>query len=398
MRTRARGFSLVELLITMLILLVIGAAVLTAFWVFWGAYYTNRDHTDAREEMEYAFQILGADITNVGLGMPNNKRGDGDFSEAFRGSGNPALGNSPVMWIMGERGKAWGGPIMLRWHPEDDATDYGNEDRKVRETVAYGDRQVYVGNELFYTLSVPVAVTDGAEPSVLKVGDGRTGRFQRGDIAVFTPLQENGVRALVDFNDGGRPAGIVAGNDTQRSVRSWLAIPGLNVPLLVEGWIDDVGVSEGNPAPSSPNNSLTLRLAPWSGVNLAGVLGGYEELRAVKSVRVFRNARGELVQEVFGDDYEPGGDAPTSPSSYTQVIANGVSGVVFVFDPVGRTLEMHLATRGYEGEPATGGAGGVQPPAWPVTGDASVNGKIALPDEDLGRRILTGSRIWRIRN
>ena len=378
--TRRRGFSVIELLTAVMIFVILGGAVITSFWLFWNAYYSDRDYVTAREEIEYAFQILGRDVTNISVGMPNNRSTSGDFSESFRGSdsmaGNPGDSDYPIMFYMGEQNAAWGGPIAMT----SDNTDW------VTETVKYSNTDVYAGAEMVYATGIPVWGEHNGMRSVLKVDATNSNRYVSGNTNItFTLQQDNGVRQLQDHREDRREAGVRIGptNDP----RSWMLLPGLQLPLLVTGL--DIGA-----------NTVTAQIAPHSKLSLAGTLGGFEEIYLIKAARVFVNENHQLVQEIFGEDISNFGNGTieTSSTSTVRILAENIAGVAFFFDPAGRTLTMHIAAFGSQLDPTGGGAGGVQPAGWPLTDDSTVNSRISLPTELLNRRIVLGSRVWRIRN
>ncbi|MDR1874799.1 MAG: type II secretion system GspH family protein, partial [Synergistaceae bacterium] len=151
---RRRAFSFPELLISMIILGILGGSLVTALWIFWGTYWQDEDYIEARSNIERIFQFLTPEITNVGLGMPNNRSRTGSFTAAFEGQGS----NDPIMAQMGDPTRAdgtWGGPITLASDPND-YTSAG----KVTALVSDPDhgRNVYVGPVLYYTWAVPTGV------------------------------------------------------------------------------------------------------------------------------------------------------------------------------------------------------------------------------------------------
>ena len=378
--TRRLGFSVIELMTAVMIFVILGGAIITSFWLFWNTYYSDRDYVNAREEIEYAFQVLGRDVTNISVGMPNNRSTSGDFSESFRGSdpaaGNPGDGDYPIMFYMGEQNTAWGGPIAMT----SDNTDW------VTETVKYSGTDVYAGAEMVYVAGIPAWGEHNGVRSVLKVDATNSDRYVSSNTDItFTLQQDNGVRQLQDYREEGRAAGVRAAS--ANDPRSWMLLPGLQLPLLVTGL--DTGA-----------NTLTARIAPYSKLSRAGTLGGFEEIYLVKAARVFVNENRQLVQEIFGEDIGNfgSGTAEASPTSTVRILAENIARVAFFFDPAGRTLTMHIAAFGSQLDPTGGGAGGVQPTGWPLTDDSTVNSRISLPTELLNRRIVLGSRVWRIRN
>lgn len=395
-RKRAlEGVTLVEVLITLLILAAFGGVAVAALWMFIGGYSQSSDYVTARQELEMAFQRVGDEITNIALGMPNNRQGDGDFAESFRAASSPES-RSPVMGMMGRMGEAWGGPLTLRLHPDDDAPDYANESLIVKKTLSYGSANVYVGDELLYAWAVPATIGSGRDAARIKVGNQQVGEFSQGDARVFTVDQPGALQALADFRYKYRPAGIVAGNGTPVSPRSWIVFPGLHVPLLIEGWRDAAGNTRGGPEATSGVNTLTLRMAPGSRIKFNSFLSGFEEIHLVQACRIYVNKEGDLVQETYNGDYRTTGKAPNAAGSHVDTLAHNVANVCFMFEPEGRLLTMYLAVRGGDADPIGGGGGA--PSGWPSVPDPETNSKIRLPVDDSSRRVLIGSRTWRIRN
>ena len=388
---RSKGFSIIEFMVAMMVLFLIGGTALISFWVFWGAHQMDSDYVQAREEIEYAFQVLGRDFTNISLGMPNNREGNGNFSEAFRGIDED---NSPIMFFMGEDGADWGGPILLRWHPASNMPEYFDSGRirhAVTETVNHGGNDVFIGDELIYTAAIPAtSLTPGTSVtgSILKVNAPTPAPNNeeplQGILFTFPLIQTNGVTDLNNYTDEGRPAAIINDSLSQRNPRSWVTFPGLALPLLVRGW-------------NTGSNTLQLVVAPHSRkANLPhGGISGFEEIYLVKAARVFVNGRNQLVQEIYGDDFNDSPALETAASSFVRILAENIAGVVFMFDPAGRTLTMHIAAMGVSPRPATGAAV-VQPPNWPIVSEDANNS--LLSDDALERRIVVGNRTWRIRN
>ncbi|MDR3230695.1 MAG: type II secretion system GspH family protein, partial [Synergistaceae bacterium] len=103
-----RAFSLVEVIISLLIMSIMGAAVVGSLWWVSSVFSQTEDYTAAYQEIESVFQVVGGQITNAGLGMPNNKGEGGSFAESFRSPGSP-----PIMSLLGNKEEAWGGPVTI---------------------------------------------------------------------------------------------------------------------------------------------------------------------------------------------------------------------------------------------------------------------------------------------
>lgn len=364
-----RGFTLVELLITIVISVIIGGVAVTALWLFLGTYTQSNEYAVAREELEFAYQMMGKEITNIAHGLPNNKSDEndkkGDFSESFKG--NPTINSHPVMYYMGELGEPWGGPILLLKSGD-----------KVEDTDDLDDdTEVYAGNEIYYTWSMPVTIKKGTETVNLKVSEQHDGTFTSGFPGkTFTLLQDDGVDYLVNYKFRGEDAGVLLGDTSQRNPRSWVTFPGLHVPMLVTNL-------------NSAANTITLAMAPYSSMSFTGFLAGLEDVCIIRTSHVYVNERHELIHElVFDGSYDGSSYTPTSVSR--MVLANNVVGACFTFDRKGRALTAYLAIKCDERNSKA--ATGAQPIGWPNLAD------FRLDPDDLNYRIVMESRTWRIRN
>ena len=138
---RQRAFSLTEILIAVIVVAIVGGALVSAFFSFSLSYSHTEDYTTAREEIENALGALSSQLSNAGLGMPNNRDDKGSFAVAFAKGDNVTV--APVMSLMGKKGEAWGGPITVA---TDDLPD------GAVKTLNSG---YYSGSELYYAWAVP---------------------------------------------------------------------------------------------------------------------------------------------------------------------------------------------------------------------------------------------------
>jgi hypothetical protein len=398
---RLRAFTFLELLISMIIMGILGAVVLTSLYIFYGMFFQTRDYAGGRGDIEYVFQWLGREITNVSLGMPNNRRREGSFAEAFTGIG----GSDPVMAYMGKISEDWGGPITLASFdpvspPRSPAllgpmSSSGTMVDSPRLDLD-SSGNVYVGPQLYYAWAFPftmetskhfikvgnpnssdVIITDASrEAGVIEgiVSGDVSAMYWNGNSVpslTFHFALPNAVQRLQNFTLDGQNVSLQVSNG--RDVRSWVIFPTLRVPMLVRG------ISPG----STGTQTLALRMAPGSStaMPLEGLLGGFEEVYGVRVARLYVDQNRRLVQEVFGSDFTDG------DTSRINILAYNVAGMYFRFDVRNRLLTMYLAMRGEELDSAARGT----PPAWP---------SFAAPfsEADKRFRIITQSMTWRIRN
>lgn len=347
---RRRAFTLTEVLIAIIVVAIVGGSVISALSSFFLSYAHTEDYTVAREEIENAFQTLSVQIGNAGLGMPNNREGKGSFAMAFAAADGSAKPRASVMSLMGEKGKAWGGPVTVA------KGDIAEESKRVTVPDADGS---YSGPELYYAWSVP------SGELIRSVQNRKMGKPQVvSDFMHYDVLSEDTgywsgeTLQLKPLKTGGGPM-------VSRDV--WVVLPSFGAPL----WVRD-----------SLSSHIDVSVAPGSvkqKVLLGGIILGFEEVHRVRAARL-RVDSGNLVQDLY--------DAPPQARpSRTRVLAHNVVGTWFRFNPETRILQFSLAVRGLNADAR--GASGRRPLGWP-------NG---APDiEDKQHRILVESMTWRIRN
>jgi hypothetical protein len=348
---------------------ILGAVVLTTLWVLFGGYFQNQDRVTARGEIEYVFQKIGKEITNVSLGMPNNRLRIGTFADSFRSS---LPQHHPVMGHMGTSGASWGGPVTVAsFDPVSELRNFG---KMVTDPVSPGSL-IYVGPQVYYAWAELIVGQEGGVRFPLKVLPPEDGNidFEKGEVKRFRFAFPNSAAKAQNFtlNDG-RSMGLVAAmsDEGTKDMRSWVTFPTLRIPMLVR----DINVVD---------NTIDLQLAPYCTSSLQGILGGYEELYTVQACRLYVNERRELVQEIFGANYMSSAETANT----VNILTHNVAGMFFRFDQENRLLTMYLAIMGEEVVPAdVGGAA-----AWPPFASP-------LPPEASRRRVEAQSITWRIRN
>ncbi|MDR3264484.1 MAG: prepilin-type N-terminal cleavage/methylation domain-containing protein [Synergistaceae bacterium] len=357
-----RAFSLVEVMIAVFIMSILGSVATGVLWFAIGMFSQLDDYTSANMEMEFALQKLSREFTLIGLGMPNNRGGQGSFAAAFAYPANP-----PIMSLMGASGDLWGGPVSITAsNPENatyDATTLNGAGTRVNSPRFGPGAAACVGPELYYVWGVPTGVKGRYNP-------GRKERGEKIEVRlVSSPSPGSAVAFLRNFRHDGRMIGLQESASPGRDPATWFVFPTLRVPLLLDEVSGDI---------------LLATLAPKASRNMQGMLTGLDEIHLIQAARLFRNERDELVQIVFGSDYA---DASTGVRN---VLAHNVVGLQFVYNPVSRALTMYIASRGNERDNLTRTGTG-QPSVWPSWLPRLASG-------DLAYRISVKSVTWRIRN
>lgn len=349
----------------MLIIGILGGVAITALWFFFGISSQTEDYAYGRQEIENAFQIIGRDITNAGLGMPNNRSERGTFTAAFRGrSGN----NPPLaLWGAPDAPNAWGGPVILgNRNNNPDGNPLTPTNVQVMTTTDVDSEDVYIGPELYFAWAVPTGV---------RVNDQETGLVSSDTTVTFQLLQPADMTRLVDFSYDRRAAGILpAGSPTaDGNLRAWILFPSFRIPMLITA--RDVGA-----------NTITVEVAPESSTRptdplfMRAFLGGYEEVHVPQACRIF--VRDDELRQQF---YE------SNSNTSTRVLARGIAGVFFKYNPKMRLVTMYIAAKGRDPIPVGKQAPGL-PDRWPSFAASAISAA------DQRYRLLVESITWRIRN
>jgi prepilin-type N-terminal cleavage/methylation domain-containing protein len=347
-----RAFSFVELLIAIIVVAILGSTVVSALWTIFGMISQTSDYMEGRKEIEFIAQAIGREISNVGLAMPNNRKEEGSFAASFHGETS-----SPIMAIMGKNGEAWGGPITLGSR---NPTNVYTVNFMVKTLTTAGGRSFYQGPELYYAWSVPTEIKV-RYPDAVNGGKIK----ERGSTLALEILESTGLSVLRDFKYGFRNIGI-AENDA-RNPSSWILLPTSRIPLLIE-----------RAETGGEKDRLIVKVAPGSPITMSGPFTGLDEVCLPQVARLYRSEEGELVQLVFGSDYE------NNSTTTRNVLAHNIAGLHFTYDPQLRLLSMYIAARGEEGNLHNV----VSTDVWP-----SFAGE--LPRD---RRLVVNRIDWRIRN
>lgn len=350
---RRRAFTLTEILIAVIVVGIVGGSVIAALSSFFLSYAHTEDYTVAREEIENAFQMLSAQIGNAGLGMPNNREGQGSFAVAFSASGSAP--KASVMSLMGKKGEGWGGPVTVA------KGDIAEEANRVTAPDADGN---YSGSELYYAWSAPsgtlIQSVRNKTMSKPKKAPHPQPQYEHYDILSEDMGYWTGEEVhLKPLKPGG---GALASKD------AWIALPSFGAPLWVKESTPGQVIAQVAPGAVTPK------------VLLGGMILGYEEVHRVRAARL-RVDSGNLIQELFDTP-------PQAAPSRTRVLARHVVGTWFRFNPETRILQFSLAVRGLNATDARI-ASGKRPPGWPD----------GAPDiEDEQHRIMVENMTWRVRN
>jgi type II secretory pathway pseudopilin PulG len=357
-----RAFSLVEVLIASIVMGAVGIAMLASLWMMSGLFAQTEEYSAAQQAIETAFHAVGPQIGNAGLGMPNNKEGQGSFAESFYSPLTP-----PVMAMMGADSQDWGGPVTLATSPDLKPSSF-----VTAKTTLPDGQTVYGGAVLYYAWSIPTGVRVRAVEfpgKEIAQGDEVKLQFADGDVGI-----------LESFRYEGREVGISEKNSpaaSHASTRRWITFPTARVPFWLSGW-DNGGASRAGG--SGQVNSAIAVMAPESRMVFNRLLSRYEEVHLVQACRLYLQGD-ELIQEFFDTGVQ-------SSDLARKVLAQGIVGLYFTFDPEKRLVTMYVAARGdnprFSGDSAS-------PANWPGFAPP-------LPAEARKYRTLTGSMRWRVRN
>lgn len=372
------AFSLIELLISIVILAILGGTVVQALNVMLSSFRHNDDYVTARYEIGFAFDALKPQFANIGLGMPNNAAQRGSFSSSFASS---AGNTGSIMSYMGAKNQDWGGPVTVAKKGAHSAGISNLSNNFVKMTVKDSNNaDVYVGNELFYSWAVP---TGEKIASSTEIGEVENDEKHIEMKLVNHDTSDGGaVSRLVNFQYDGRNIGI-SNTNRNTSSRAWFVLPSFRVPFLIE---EDVG---GDNAIDNIENKLKVQVSPFSkalyGISLGGSLNAYDEIHLVQTACIFAE-NGVLKQRIYD-----------TPSVYTdKVIASNIIDVCFTFEPAKRILNMYIAARGNSrGDMSNSEIAKTADTYWPSFQSAP---PLNLSSEDAGSRVLIESLTWRIKN
>ena len=358
-----RGFSLMEVLASLLVMAVLGIAVVTSLWVLGIFFMETEEYSAAQQEIEAAFQVIESQIGNAGLGMPNNKEGKGSFAEAFYSATTP-----PVMALMGAKSEDWGGPITLAVAPDLKPDSFVTQ----KINLPNGQR-VYAGPVLYYAWSLPTGVRIRAVEFLGKEIE------QGGQVKL--QFADGDVEILEAFQHGGRAVGISEKNSpaaSKASTRRWITFPTVRVPFWLNGW-DNGGIARAGGSDGQVNGAVAF-MAPESQTHFNRALFPYEEVHLVQVCRLYLK-NGELIQEFFDTGLQ-------ADQRVSNVIARGIVGLYFTFNPETRLVTLYIAARG-SALRASGDS--AAPLDWPAFAPP-------LSASDQRYPIVTSVMRWRIRN
>lgn len=207
MRKR-RGFTLTELLISILITGIVMSAVLTLFFSVFKSYEFHQDIMEAKQRGQIALAAIEPLVLNAALGMPVSTS---DFQSAFSGLN---------ILFPDDADKQFAGPVQL-------ADDSGKRKTVPDVSGAYKDK--ITGSQLWVVYGVPSGYGNS--------NNGIT-EFNQGD-------QEDIVLAPDTFDSLKNGLSNVVNN-----FKSWITFPGNKYPLLITSDPGDL---------SSVNNKLKVK-------------------------------------------------------------------------------------------------------------------------------------------
>jgi type II secretory pathway pseudopilin PulG len=385
---RFPAFSLVELMISLMIVAIVGGVAVTAFFITYGSYRQSDDLVTAAQEIELAMAALRPQFTNIGLGMPDNSQKNGSFNISFTGPNNT---HQPIMAYMGDitrDNRDWGGPVTLgNGNAHNDvkvATNF------IQDRINNNNDEVFAGRELFYTWAVPTGMRVHRSSEWPGNNDRTWFTSDPSEPVInFMMLNDGDVGRLVDFtHDYGRKIGIVS-EDRGANIRSWFLFPSFGIPLLVDEY-DFVT----NPIDIS-QNTIRARVSPYSVTNhpfgvsndlrLGGSIYGLEEVHLVQTACIFSDGK-DLIQRIYGN---------TIRNHTDRVLATNVLGVYFVFNDERKILTMYTIARGNSrSEVSQAYNREYLRSKFP----SYVNTNDLVPAADMGYRMLVESMTWRIIN
>jgi prepilin-type N-terminal cleavage/methylation domain-containing protein len=173
---RNSGFTLPELMISILLILIVTAAVMALFTVFLNHYTQAEELTKARQRGEMVISILKTPVLNCGLGIPNETT---PFQDSFRKGQNYEL----------EDISDWDGPVSCDPYVAGSSQDL----------------------QLVYAVPTEFAVTDEVE-------------FSNGTTISLTVNEDISGSASL-WEDSPSPSGT--------STKNWILFPTAGVPFLL---------------------------------------------------------------------------------------------------------------------------------------------------------------------
>ena len=194
---RRGGFSLVELVVVMVLMVIVMGVAASLLYGMIAMYQVTSDQTMARRRAQDVFNVLGVSLQNAGIGVPA-----GDFGYYF-GAGYNGVSRP---WGSDAFISAWDSPVETSVNPLDASGGYGDV-LKVVYSLPAG---------LKYEGAAAYAFSD--ENPENTIAEGQTLKF---------------IGASLDsVVDPGNPAGILP--DKKGNVRSFITFPGMDAhPLFV---------------------------------------------------------------------------------------------------------------------------------------------------------------------
>lgn len=252
MRKR-RGFTLTEILVSILIIGIVMSAVITLFFSVFKSYEFHQDIMEAKQRGQIALAAIEPMILNAGLGLSPES---GDFADYFAGMLKilPTLDDQKFTL-----------PVQIA----------GDGKRKTTPETAGINMDKFAGNELWLVYSVPSGY--GVSSPDIEQFVGGTTRTVLLDPTDFASLKGNlsaGSSATVQNND----------------LKSWVSFPGSSSPLVVKS--DPQGLN-------STNRALQLESRQTQAVHL------YDEIHYLRAAKISAYSGNLYVEYLAGGGKQP---------------------------------------------------------------------------------------------
>lgn len=285
--SRKKGFTLTEILVSILIIGIVMSAVMTLLVSVFKSYEFHQDISEAKQRGQIAIAAMEPLIVNAGLGMP---AASDDFMEAFKD-------NSIIIDKYDNKANKqnFTGPVQI-------ATV--NQTSKVSEAVLILDKEndlnhtdeKFTGDSLWVVYALPSGFGVSNEVGAIT----STASLEIDPDDDYSPLKSN----LEKYNDA------------SPSLKSWVTFPAGKYPLKV------------NIDPPSLNSTTPLILETTKNQ----VIHRFDELHYVRAAKIWNNGGNLLMNELMGSGEQP--------------VVDGIYGMRCVYDRGGdRILTVTVLAR-----------------------------------------------------
>ncbi|MDL2264076.1 type II secretion system GspH family protein [Synergistaceae bacterium OttesenSCG-928-I11] len=286
-KARHGGFSLVELVIVMLLMVIVMGVAASLLYGMMTMYQVTSDQTVARRRAQDVFNILKVSLQNAGIGVPA-----GNFDYYFGGSRS---------WGSDKFISAWDSPVEVSANPKNSGS------------VKYGDVLKVV-----YSLPAGLKYEGKAEYTFSDVNP--EDNVADGVLLKFVGASFDLVVAP------GNPASILP--DQKGNVRSFITFPGMDThPLFVEkatAGSDELELTVGGVTPKSKNLPTSLDILARN------VIRPYADLYLLHASVAFvdDNSTFYMLDVVEDDPVDP--SLPTDPAALPGFRVEGIKSIRFL--------------------------------------------------------------------